>query len=482
MEKTMKKHNQALLATIVVFGLLAIPFRQVSAQSGVPALCSGYQFQNLDSTTASTTVLQAYAMGSGTLSGSKTYNIGLSSSTSDYLGGSGGSFLSPGSYSAVASSNTQLNALVNQVDCGTVGLNVGASYSGLSSTQVANTVYLAFVMSRAFGAQNWNSVISIQNAGSATATSVQIQFFRSGQSTPAETFSTTNLAAGAAWYLDLSQGTYATANLAGFSGAAVVTSTGAPVAVVTMYAPSDGSRLLAYNGVTAGGQTLYATQVSRNYAAGVYQGGLSLFNLGSTSTPIAIDFYPAGASTPIYTKTDSVGGSSAYILYMGPGGPLDSVPAMNGFNGSAVVRVTSGSNNLVGIFNLNSAAGAAGAANMVSVTQATTTLRFPQIVRSFGTGPYESGWQVVNTSGSTTANLTIRYVKSDGTVSQSNQSLAPNTALSVYVGGTAGAALGTGWNGSLTITSNTPIVGQANFVNVGAGAKDSLLIYNGFNN
>ena len=482
-----RKALQVTLALGLALAVMITPSatKQAWAQAGLPALCTGFQLQNTDTGNSATVNLSFYNVSGGNNNGTPDYSpaaisIPASGSTSKYVP-SAYSTLPSGSYSIVVSSDRQLNSLVNQVDCSTGGLNVGASYSGISSTNTGNTVYLAFVMSRAFGAQNWSSAIAIQNAGSNPASSVQIQFFRSGQATAVETFTTSNLTVGDTWYLDLSTGQYASANLANFSGAAKITSTGVPVAVVTNYAPGDGSRILSYNGVTSGGQKLYATQVSRNYAAGQYQGGLSLYNLGGTSTPIQIDFYAAGSAVPVHSLTTSVGGDSTYSLYMGPGGPLDGVAAMSSFNGSAVVQVTSGSNNLVGIFNLNSAVGAAGAANMMPATQATLSVTFPQIVRSIGSGPFEAGWQIVNTTG-TTANLTIKYVKSDGTVTQSNTTLGGNSALSTYVGGSAGAPLGTGWNGSLVVTSDQPIVGQANFINLGAGAKDSLLIYNGFNN
>jgi hypothetical protein len=404
--------------------------------------------------------------------------IGAGGSSSFYVP-SAFSTLPSGEYSIVVASDKQLNALVNSVDCGTAGLKVASSYSGLSPSDTGTTMYLAFVMSRAFGA-NWSSAIFIQNAGTIAA-DVEIEFFASGNSTPVETFTNDSLAVGETWHLDLSTGTYATAALQGFSGAAKVTSlNGQALAAAASYAPGNGSRMLSYNGVNGGDQTLYATQVSRNYASGVFQGGLSLYNLGGTDTPIQIDFYPAGSTTPLHTISETLTANSTFALYMGPGGPLDSAPAMNGFNGSAVVTVTSGGNDIVGIFNLDSASGAAGAANMIPLSQASGTLLYPQIVRGVGGPQFQSGWQIINTSG-TDADLDLTYTRTNGEVVTESRTLAGNSVLSVYVGGPDGAALGTGWNGGLMIESTTPIVGQANFISTASGAKDSLLMYNGFN-
>ncbi len=471
-----------VMLSLVLAGVFApFPGRTaiVSAQSGLPSMCSGFQLQNTDSVNQAIADLLFYKIGDNDAVANLTVQktIGAGGSASYYLP-TAFSTLASGTYAIVVQSDRLLNALVNQVDCLTGGLSVGSSHSGVGAGEVGSPVTLPFVLSRAFGAQ-WSSAIAIQNAGGGDA-NVTIQFFRSGQSAAAESFNNPTLKAGETWWLDLSSGPYATGNLVNFSGAAKITSS-QPVAAIANYAPADGSRQLSYNGVTAGDTTLYATQVTRNFAAGVYQGGLSLYNLAGTDTPIVIEFFPAGATSPIHSVPTTIPGNSALVFYMGPGGPLDSVPAMNGFNGSARVRVTSGSNTITGIFNLDSAAGSAGAANMIPLNKASTVLSFPQIVRSVGAANFQSGWQIVNTGGST-ANLELKYTKTDGTVTTQSATVGAGAALSVYVGGAAGNALGTGWNGGLRITSTNgmKILGQANFVAIAPNTRDSLLIYNGF--
>jgi hypothetical protein len=164
-------------------------------------------------------------------------------------------------------------------------------------------------------------------------------------------------------------------------------------------------------------------------------------------------------------------------------GSIASTDLADGFNGTVIVEVTSGTNEIIGIANMDSAAGQSGAMNMVPKTQAATVLYLPQIVRT-AFGGYESGWQVVNTTG-TALTLTIEYWKDDNTLTFTDSKPLPaNSALTNYVGSAAFAtSIGTNWNGGVVIKVDGAaggIVGQGNFVAPPSLGGDGLLIYNAF--
>lgn len=454
-----------------------------SAQSGLPPLCSGIQLQNTSSSSVAAVTMDFYKEGGGDGTPDYTYTVSpdlaASASKSFYVPSILPSTVPDGIYSVVVNSTQKLNSLVNENTCAGSSPYVGASHSGLQTDDAGSPLYFPFVLSRAYGAQSWSSALAIQNAGGATATSVVVEFYPAGSSTAVETFTNTDLKVGETWYLDLSTGTYATAALNGFSGSAKVTSN-QPVAGVANYRPGTNNKILSYNAVKSGGTTLYAPQITKHFAAGDYTSGITIINPNGTATPISVKFVRSGETTPVYTLSDSIPANGTYVKYMGS---IASTDLADGFNGTVIVEVTSGTNEIIGIANMDSAAGQSGAMNMVPKTQAATVLYLPQIVRT-AFGGYESGWQVVNTTG-TALTLTIEYWKDDNTLTFTDSKPLPaNSALTNYVGSAAFAtSIGTNWNGGVVIKVDGAaggIVGQGNFVAPPSLGGDGLLIYNAF--
>jgi hypothetical protein len=472
------KKLSVLMIAVMLAAFIAVP---ASAQSGLPPLCSGVQLQNT-STSASAQVTMDFYKGN---TGVPAYNypvspdLAPSASKSFYIPSVLPSTVPDGIYSVVVNSSTKLNSLVNENTCSGSTPYVGASHSGVLAEDSGSPLYFPFVLSRAYGTQNWSSALAIQNAGTAAATNVQVQFFPAGSSTSVQTFTNTDLKVGETWYLDLSTGTYATTALSGFSGSAVVTSDQA-VAGVANYRPGTNNKILSYNGVKGGGTTLYAPQITKHFAAGDYTSGITIINPNATDTPISVKFVRSGETTPAYTLNTTILANGTYVKYMGS---IASTDLADGFNGTVIVEVTSGTNEIIGIANMDSAAGQSGAMNMVPKTQAATVLYLPQIVRA-AFGGFESGWQVVNTTG-TALNLTIEYWKDDNTLTFTDSKPLPaNSALTNYVGGSAFATtIGTNWNGGVVIKVDGAaggIVGQGNFVAPPSYGGDGLLIYNAF--
>jgi hypothetical protein len=473
---------------ILIFSLLfvAIP---TFAQSGLPALCTGVQLQNTSNQTAYSIVMHFFMPGNdGIADYSYTVQNGLGAyaSRSFYLPDLHPDLqgaLPDSRYSVVVTSDRKLNSLVNETTC-TVSPSVpyvSASHSGPGLSETGTTVYLGYVLSRAF-AQNWSSAIAIQNMDVADA-SVTIQFLSTGGSS-IQTFTKNPLKVGETWYLDLSTGQYATLALNNFSGSAKITSN-RKMAAVANYAPNAsgyGSRLMSYNGVAATSQTLYATQVNKYAFAGNYTSGLTLYNPNGSATPISVDFFPSGSTTPVCTLHDTIPANASWIKYLGSITTCNiygSLPP-NGFNGYAKVQVTSGGNQILGIFNMDSSVGQAGAANMVRSEDRAPTLYFPQIVRN-AFGGFQSGWQVVNTTANN-LNLTITYTRDTGATFVDHKTVNANSALTVYVGAAEyQSTLGDNWNGGVKVSvdgSAGQIVGQANITAPYGG--DALAMYNAF--
>lgn len=476
----MKKSK--LLTALIVLALTLALVGSASAQAGLPPICSGVQLQNTGTTAAQSVSMNFYKQGDNDGNPNYVYNVagGLSgnASKSFYIPNVLPSTVPDGIYAVVVSSDQKLNSLVNENTCTGSTPYVGASHSGVQDADTGTTVYLGYVLSRAFAA-GWSSALAIQNADSTTATNVKVEFFAAGSSTAVETFTNTSLLAGETWYLDLSTGTYATANLSGFAGTAKITSD-KRVAAVANYAPANGTRLLSYNGATTTSQKLYASQITKFAFAGNYTSGITLYNPNGTPTPISVQFIASGSTTPVCTLNDSIPAYSSWIKYMGSINNCSTGSLPNGFNGTAVVTVTSGSNGILGIFNFDSGIGQAEAANMIRDEDASSILYFPQIVRN-AFGGFQSGWQVVNTGGSD-LDLTITYTRDNGSTATDHKTINANSALTVYVGAAEyQTLLGDNWNGGAVVSVDGAagtIAGQGNITAPYSG--DGLLVYNAF--
>lgn len=471
-----------LLTTLIVLALALALVAPAGAQTGLPPICSGVQLQNVGTTAAQNVSMSFYKQGGNDGVADYVYTVagGLSgnASKSFYIPNVLPSTVPDGIYAVVVSSDQKLNSLVNENTCTGSTPYVGASHSGVQDSDTGTTVYLGYVLSRAFAA-GWSSALAIQNADTSTATNVKVEFFKAGSSIAVETFSNNDLKAGETWYLDLSTGTHATAKLNGFAGTAKITSD-KKVAAVANYAPADGTRLLSYNGSTTTSQKLYASQITKFAFAGQYTSGITLYNPNGSATPISVQFIASGATTPVCTYNDTIQAYSSWIKYMGSITNCTTGSLPNGFNGTAVVNVTSGSNGILGIFNFDSGIGQAEAANMIREEDASSTLYFPQIVRN-AFGGFQSGWQVVNT-GTSNLNLTITYTRDNGSTYVDHKSINAGSALTVYVGAAEyQSSLGDNWNGGAVVSVDGAagkIAGQGNITAPYSG--DGLLVYNAF--
>jgi hypothetical protein len=307
---------------------------------------------------------------------------------------------------------------------------------------------------------------------------VSADFFAPGNSTSKQNFTQT-VKGGESWVIDLSSGTYATAALNDFRGSAKITSTVNDVAVVEVHFPGNAASLSATGGKpdTFGSQKLIAPQVVKNYAG--FISGLTVINPNATATNVEIDYIAAGQTTATYTQSATIAANGTLIQYLGSAPASTNVP--NGFNGTAVVRVTGGSSNKIfGNADMSNAT-TADSLNMIPAEKGGATLYLPQIVHKYA--GFNSGWQVVNTSANTLT-LSVEYWKPTDTATPTHTetfTLQGNSVLSNYVGKDSyDATLGVGFNGGVVIKVTAgagTIVGQANFV---GGAGDSFSMFGAF--
>jgi len=463
---------------VMVLSLFLGATVQPGKAAALPPQCSGFQLQNTSAANAATISVQFYTIGAETGVAAYSFNLpdlAANRSSSYYLPTYAGfSTVTPNSYSIVIASSESLLTLVNQSTCTGSSPYILASYAGAASSDIGKTVYVSYVLSRAY-ASLWSSTIVAQNTG-ATDTSVSIDFFAPGNATAVQNFTKT-VKGGESWNIDLSTGTYATAALNNFKGSAKLTSSVNDIAVMEIHYPGAATTLSATNGKpdTFGSQKLFAPQAVKAY--GGFTTGLTIINPNATATDIAIDYIKAGETTATYTQTANIAANGTFIQYLGNAPTATNLPTP--FNGTAVVRVTSGTNKIFGNADMANTT-MADSLNMIPVEKGATTLYLPQITHSYY--GFNSGWQVVNTSANVLT-LSVEYWKpTDVTPTLTETfSLGANSVISNYVGrATYDATLGVGFNGGVVIkvTAGTgTIVGQANF---SGGAGDSLSMFGAF--
>jgi len=372
-----------------------------------------------------------------------------------------------GRYSVVVSSDQELFALVNQVTASGATPYVAATHSGLTAAETGSPLYFPWVVC---GYYNYNSMVAVQNAGSA-ATTITVEFYQSGQSTATKVYTFTNVLPGGAVFLDMTATPYKT-DLDGFFGSVVARSTGdaTPLAGVVNDTNPYGSFLRSYNAVLQGSTKLYAPQVTANYYG--FSSGITLQNPNSAQVNATIYYYRSGETTPVVTQTVTIPANSAKPIY------LPSVAGMPAnFNGTAVIEA---SQPIMGIANHDHVPpGPAASYNLIPEEKASTTLYMPQVVRAYY--GFESGWQAYNI-GPENVTVTVTYFNTDGSVrATATHSIPAKSAFTMYLGDSRGASLGTMFNGGgkIAVTSgNGKLVGIANFVAPSGG--DYQQVYNTF--
>lgn len=426
---------------------------------------SGFQVQNLESSTANITIT-FYPQGTGspidvndTIAGNSSKTYFPLTAVSDGFNGS-----------VVISSDKDIRAIVNLLGSGPG--SVGASYTGFSagSTQVN----LPLIMRNNSG---YDTFFNVQNAGSANTTVNVTYYPLPGFGNSGVTDSAT-LEPGRATTFD--QDTKSELGSL-FVGSAVVTSAEPVVVSVSEVNATTMKSLLAYGGFTGSGSTTTNLPLIMSANAG-YATGVGVQNVGASATSITLTFGPnlAGSFSPTpETVTGVAAGSSANFLQLVGSGQWTG----SKYVGSATVDC--GSQPCVALVNqLGPMSGSVlpgSSYEGFDPASLTTKIVVPLIMSA--NSSYHTGIQVLN-GGSAAADITVTY--GPNTVGSWNPSAETQTGVAagasanfLQIAG-SGQWTGTRYVGSAVITSPQNIAAIVNQVRIPA-TGDDLFTYTGFN-
>jgi len=257
------------------------------------------------------------------------------------IGGLGGSFDGSAIVSAVNSGTTTAADIVGSVlELQTNNVGVRA-FEGVPSTAAANTVYMATALC---GVAGTTSSYAVQNTSTSNAANVTVTY--SNGSTQ-----TANISAGG-------KNSFNTCNAAGvssgFSGAATITSVGAPIVVIGKVGGNN--RYTAFLGETSGSTKLalpYVRWSNTKFDSGQYQrASIAIQNIGgATVNNVKVHYLnKVGAEVGVHTIASIASGAKANSNPTNAGSTIELTefgnPEANpggGFGGSAIVEGPAGS-------------------------------------------------------------------------------------------------------------------------------------------
>jgi hypothetical protein len=428
-------------------GATRTPTRGVKGPRFAFSYTSGFQVQNLSSSTANITL--TYYNQDGTVNTAPNDTIAANSSKTYYPIHPSGSF----NGSVVVSSDQQVASVVNVLGSGTT--NAGASYVG--ATQGSTSVSLPLLMKN-HGTGNYNTWFNVQNTGSTDAT-VTVNY---SDGTTAGPYT---IKPGAARTFDQSTEAHSATSFS-----AIVTSS-QPVTVVVI--EENSSVMFAYTGFTGGTTNPVMPLVNANNSG--YVTGIQIQNIGSSATDVTVSYTPASAGTAC-TETQNIpaGQSKTFALAAFATGANSTCVAGAKFVGSARVTGNSTNQNLVAIVNQLKTGVNGEAYGGFDPAAATNKVVLPLIMDR--NNNWYTGFNVMNVG---TAATTVTCTFSGTSYTINTGSLAPGQAYNAIQNG----QIASGYVGSATCTAanaGDKIVAVVNEVN-NVATGDRLLVYEGIN-
>jgi hypothetical protein len=472
----MKRMRLVAVAIIVIASLL-VSALGVSAQSGT--WVSGIMVQNQSETEAADITITFYWAEGEALAGQVAYThydtIAAGKAKSYYvpsLAGLPENFVG----SAVVSSNQPIAANLNtQLPSGAGATMENPNRVGTASGVLTGSTKLYFtqLMKAYYG---WNSYMAVQNTSADTQASATVVYYNAAGTQVAT--QTVTIKPNTTYIFRQADN----ANLAaGFEGSAVVTGNQALAGVANFYAAGTdaaSAQFQSYNAFGSGATKLYVPRLVKGYYG--YEGGIKVQNVGTAATDVTITYY-FGANNYAQTISNLAPGAASSV-YMGG----SSAPAvLAGVTGSGGAVITSSGQPIVATVNEDNRSEGRGITyNAILDGTQTTAVLFPQMTsRYYG---YSGGPQVQNV-GSSAATVTATFSAPGFPDVTNTINLAPNASYSWF---TPNVVSGAGFNGSVVVVANQPIVGIANFSyradvqasdGWAANYGDSYVTYNGIN-
>jgi len=403
---------------------------------------SGFQVQNLSSSTANIVISYYDQAGNVVSTASDTLNASGSKTYFPIHPASGFNG------SVVISSDQEIASVVNVLGSGSH--NAGASYVGSKSG--GTNVSIPLLMK---GNSGYNTWFNVQNTGSSNAT-VNVSYSDGASVGPI------TILPGASHTFDQSTETHSSSVFS-----AIVTSD-QPVVVAVI--EENSATMFAYGGVSSGTTNPVMPLINANNSG--YITGIQIQNTGGSSTDVTVSYTPSTAGTACTeTQTIPAGQSKTFALYAFANGTNSNCIAGAKFIGSAQVTANSTNQNLVAIVNQLKAGVNGEAYGAFDPATASNTVVLPLIMdRNSG---WFTGFNVMNV-GSAATSITCTFSGSSYTINTG--SLNPGAAYNAIQQN----QIANGYVGSATCTAanaGDKIVAVVNELNPATG--DNLLVYEG---
>ncbi len=467
----MRKNRWVMVVALAALSLMiAIPATAQWAGNWV----SSFQVMNLGTQQANVVVEYYQENGTRVDAATHSYTVEVGSSINIYQPSVAG--LPDGFKGSVVVSADQPVAAIGSEQATYSDGSIGNSqYAGFNADETGTQFYLPNV-NKKFGGSQWSSRITIQNttANSITGTVV----FYNSDSTVRDTDEFSLNGNGSTTLTQINDPELQD----GWLGAAIVNASG-NVAVIVDVMSADG-RIETYNGFTSGSTKMYLPTLLINFGANGWNTSFQVFNVGGASATVTMTYYTSGIATPAKVVTATLPSYQSINRYQ------PSVDSDLGATwiGSVVIESTQP---IVAVGTQSSgAAGKRLASAYNGFARGEKRAVLPTILRYFGGSNFITGFQIMNV-GSSDADVTVEYFApgnptpvltvyyDGGSGSGHFPRILPYTSVNRYQGNDT--TLGNGWQGSVRVTSNQPVVvlGSQNGLNRtgdAAGQYNGILI------
>ncbi|MGB9898059.1 hypothetical protein [Thermanaerothrix sp.] len=432
-----------LLIPSVIVILLAVPASAQWAGTWV----SSVQVMNLGTATANVVVEYYQENGTRVEAATRSYTITIGSSLNIYQP-SVPNLPEGFKGSAIVSADQPIAAIGSEQTTYPDGSIGNSQYSGFSAETVGIKFYLPNV-NKKFGGSQWSTRITIQNV-TANPVTATITFYNA-DATVRDT-DVVNLPGNGSTTLTQINDTELPD---GWLGSAIVDATG-NIAVIVDIMSADG-RLETYNGFTSGATTLYLPTLLIGLGANQWNTSFQVLNVGSATAVVTMTYYTAGVATPSKVVTTNLPQYQSINRYQ----PSVDSDLGTPWIGSVVIESTQP---IVAVGTQSSGApGKRLASAYNGVASGATQAFLPTVLRFFGGSNFVTSFQIMNV-GAGPASVTVEYfapgnptpimtVRYDGV---ENPKIARYTSVNRYQGNDT--ALGSGWQGSVRVTSDQPVV------------------------
>lgn len=352
--------------------------------------------------------------------------------------------------SAVISADQPIAAIGSELATYADGSIGNSQYSGFSTEMLGTKFYLPNV-NKKFGGSQWSSRITIQNATTSSITATVTFYNADGTVRDIDEVS---LAGNGSTTLTQINDTELPD---GWLGAAVVEASG-NIAVIVDVMSADG-RLETYNGFTSGATTMYLPTLLIGFGANQWNTSFQVFNVGNATAVLTMTYYASGVATPAKVITTTLLPYRSINRYQ----PTEDSDLGTPWIGSVVIESTQP---IVAVGSQSSGAPGKRLASIYNgVASGATQAFLPTVLRYFGGSNFVTSFQIMNV-GSAPASVTVEYfapgnptpvmtIYYDGAPGHEPK-IAPYNSVNRYQGNDT--FLGSGWQGSVRVTSDQPIV------------------------